>query len=490
MIDNSTLVLFGARGNLAKVKLIPGLFHLDQAGKLPKNMKILSVGRQEVDESEWHSNIKKMLVEKFNSYDENVFERFIKRNLYHANLQDDPEAFIKFSKRLADEDIFPQNLAFFLSVRPSDFALIVKQLSEVDLLDESEFWKRVLIEKPFGTCFKTAIELQSSIEEHLKEHQIYRIDHYLGKEAVQNLLALRFANTIFEQSWSNSAIDHIQISVAEDLGVEDRGGYYDKTGALKDMVQNHLLQILCLIAMEPPVSISSESVRDEKLKVLKSLANFNETSIETDSVRATYSEGLSKGEAACSYLDEEGVDIDNKTETFVALKVMINNWRWSGVPFYLRTGKRMKSKTSEITVKYKSVPHNIFSENSKVPSNQLVLRIHPDEGIDLKLNTKEPGVAGFDLEELPLDLNLDDYYEIGHQDCYERLLLDVIKGNPALFVRKDEVEASWQWIDNIINLWESQNVPMEEYNSGTWGPVNSDLLLKRDFRSWKNGSKK
>ena len=312
----------------------------------------------------------------------------------------------------------------------------------------------------------------------------------MGKEAVRNLLALRFANTIFEQSWSNSAIDHIQISVAEDLGVEDRGGYYDKTGALKDMVQNHLLQILCLIAMEPPVSISSESVRDEKLKVLKSLANFNETSIETDSVRATYSEGLSKGEAACSYLDEEGVDIDNKTETFVALKVMINNWRWSGVPFYLRTGKRMKSKTSEITVKYKSVPHNIFSENSKVPSNQLVLRIHPDEGIDLKLNTKEPGVAGFDLEELPLDLNLDDYYEIGHQDCYERLLLDVIKGNPALFVRKDEVEASWQWIDNIINLWESQNVPMEEYNSGTWGPVNSDLLLKRDFRSWKNGSKK
>ena len=312
----------------------------------------------------------------------------------------------------------------------------------------------------------------------------------MGKEAVQNLLALRFANTIFEQSWSNSAIDHIQISVAEDLGVEDRGGYYDKTGALKDMVQNHLLQILCLIAMEPPVSISSESVRDEKLKVLKSLASFNETSIKTDSVRAVYSEGLSKGEAACSYHDEDGVDINNKTETFVSLKVMINNWRWSGVPFYLRTGKRMKSKTSEITVKYKSVPHNIFSENSKVSSNQLVLRIHPDEGIDLKLNTKEPGVTGFNLEELPLDLNLDDYYEIGHQDCYERLLLDVIKGNPALFVRKDEVEASWEWIDNIINLWESQDVPMEEYNSGTWGPVNSDLLLKRDFRTWKNGSKK
>ena len=323
-----------------------------------------------------------------------------------------------------------------------------------------------------------------------EENQIYRIDHYLGKEAVQNLLALRFANTIFEQSWSSSAIDNIQISVAEDLGVEGRGGYYDKTGALRDMVQNHLLQILCLIAMEPPVSISSESVRDEKLKVLKSLAFFDENSIKSDSVRARYSEGLSKGQAACSYIDEDGVDSTNKTETFVALKVLINNWRWSGVPFYLRTGKRMESKTSEITVRYKRIPHNIFSKDNEAKTNQLVLRIHPDEGIDLKLNTKEPGVSGFNLEELPLDMNLDDYYELGHQDCYERLLLDVIKGNPALFVRKDEVDASWKWIDNIIDLWKKVDMPIEEYNSGSWGPVDSDLLLKRDFRSWKNGGAK
>ena len=301
---------------------------------------------------------------------------------------------------------------------------------------------------------------------------------------------MRFGNTIFERSWSNAAIDHIQITVAEDLGVEGRGDYYDDTGALRDMVQNHLLQILCLIAMEPPVSISSESVRDEKLKVLKSLQSFTKENIRIDSVRAQYTDGISKGETACSYQDEDGVDTQKNTETFVALKVAINNWRWSGVPFYIRTGKRMESKSSEIVVRYKNVPHNIFSDQKPLAPNQLVLRIHPDEGIDLKLNTKKPDVTGFDLQELPLDLNLHDYNEIGHQDCYERLLLDVIKGNTALFVRRDEVEASWSWIDNIINLWKSEDVPMEEYISGSWGPSNSDLLLKREYRSWKNGNKK
>ena len=347
---------------------------------------------------------------------------------------------------------------------------------------------RVVVEKPIGSDLESAKDINNSLSAGFNENQIYRIDHYLCIEAVQNLLALRFANTIFEKSWSNSAIDHIQITVAEDLGVEDRGGYYDETGALRDMVQNHLLQILCLIAMEPPVSIQSESVRDEKLKVLKSLAPFTKENIVTNSVRGQYLDGISKGAPACSYLNEEGVDSNNNTETFVALKLEINNWRWSGVPFYLRTGKRMHSKSSEIVVRYKAVPHNIFSKGTSLKADQLVLRIHPDEGIDLKLNTKEPGVSGYDLQELPLDLNLHDYHELGHQDCYERLLLDVIRGNPSLFVRRDEIEASWQWIDNIINLWKSEDVPVEEYISGGWGPSNADLLLKKDFRSWKNGS--
>jgi glucose-6-phosphate 1-dehydrogenase len=423
-------------------------------------------------------------------------------NKYYIDFEQQKDAWLKFAKRLqyikldinSNEDWKNINnvsdsvaVVYYLATPPNLYKKISSALNDNNLIKDN---CRIVVEKPIGSDLETAEDINNSLSQGFKENQIYRIDHYLGKEAVQNLLALRFANTIFEKSWSSSAIDHIQITVAEDLGVEDRGGYYDETGALRDMVQNHLLQILCLIAMEPPVSIQSESVRDEKLKVLKSLAPFTSDNIAVNSVRAQYLEGISKGEAACSYLDEEGVDSKNQTETFVALKLEINNWRWSGVPFYLRTGKRMQSKSSEIVVRYKTVPHNIFSKGAHLEPGQLVLRIHPDEGIDLKLNTKRPGVSGYDLENLPLDLNLNEYHEIGHQDCYERLLLDVIKGNPSLFVRRDEIEASWKWIDNIINLWKSEDVPMEEYISGGWGPSNADLLIKRDFRAWKNGPSK
>jgi glucose-6-phosphate 1-dehydrogenase len=423
-------------------------------------------------------------------------------NKYYIDFEQQKDAWLKFAKRLqyikldinSNEDWKNINnvsdsvaVVYYLATPPNLYKKISSALNDNNLIKEN---CRIVVEKPIGSDLETAEDINNSLSQGFKENQIYRIDHYLGKEAVQNLLALRFANTIFEKSWSSSAIDHIQITVAEDLGVEDRGGYYDETGALRDMVQNHLLQILCLIAMEPPVSIQSESVRDEKLKVLKSLAPFTSDNIAVNSVRAQYLEGISKGEAACAYLDEEGVDSKNQTETFVALKLEINNWRWSGVPFYLRTGKRMQSKSSEIVVRYKTVPHNIFSKGAHLEPGQLVLRIHPDEGIDLKLNTKRPGVSGYDLENLPLDLNLNEYHEIGHQDCYERLLLDVIKGNPSLFVRRDEIEASWKWIDNIINLWKSEDVPMEEYISGGWGPSNADLLIKRDFRAWKNGPSK
>jgi glucose-6-phosphate 1-dehydrogenase len=419
---------------------------------------------------------------------------------YFPNFIENDEAWNRFSNRVnyikvdinSDNDWKNINnvpddraIIYYLATPPNLYKQISTCLDVNNLIFDN---CRVVVEKPIGSDLESAKDINNSLSAGFNENQIYRIDHYLGKEAVQNLLALRFANTIFEKSWSNSAIDHIQITVAEDLGVEDRGGYYDETGALRDMVQNHLLQILCLIAMEPPVSIQSESVRDEKLKVLKSLAPFTKENIVTNSVRGQYLDGISKGAPACSYLNEEGVDSNNNTETFVALKLEINNWRWSGVPFYLRTGKRMHSKSSEIVVRYKAVPHNIFSKGTSLKADQLVLRIHPDEGIDLKLNTKEPGVSGYDLQELPLDLNLHDYHELGHQDCYERLLLDVIRGNPSLFVRRDEIEASWQWIDNIINLWKSEDIPMEEYISGGWGPSNADLLLKKDFRSWKNGS--
>ena len=484
MLNTFDLVLFGGTGDLSTRKLIPALFRQETVSSLDDDSNIIGVGTRDLSQEDYLNVVKASLDTHFPGFTnhQDSWDKFKKRITYYKLDITSEEDWNNFKQ--TDND---RVTVFYLAIPPSLYKDISQKLNDNNFITPNS---RIVVEKPIGTDRESANDINKYLSLGFKENQIFRIDHYLGKEAVQNLLALRFANTIFEQSWSSSAIDHIQISVAEDLGVEGRGGYYDKTGALRDMVQNHLLQILCLIAMEPPVSISSESVRDEKLKVLKSLAFFDENSIKSDSVRARYSEGLSKGQAACSYIDEDGVDSTNKTETFVALKVLINNWRWSGVPFYLRTGKRMESKTSEITVRYKRIPHNIFSKDNEAKTNQLVLRIHPDEGIDLKLNTKEPGVSGFNLEELPLDMNLDDYYELGHQDCYERLLLDVIKGNPALFVRKDEVDASWKWIDNIIDLWKKVDMPIEEYNSGSWGPVDSDLLLKRDFRSWKNGGAK
>ena len=483
-LNTFSLYLFGGTGDLSSRKLLPALFRQETISSISHESQIVGIGSKDLTVDNYISMVKESLSKYFHGFDENgdAWKRFCMRLSYKKldiNSDDDWKNFGNI----------PQDrpAIFYLATPPNLYKVISKSLKSGSLINSNS---RIVVEKPIGSNLETANEINNMLAESFQENQIYRIDHYLGKEAVQNLLAMRFANTIFEQSWSSSAIDHIQITVAEDLGVEGRGDYYDETGALRDMVQNHLLQILCLSAMEPPVSINSESVRDEKLKVLKSLAPFNSETIKTNSVRARYIDGMSKGAVASAYIDEEGVDSKNNTETFVSLKASINNWRWSGVPFYLRTGKRMQSKSSEIVVRYKSVPHNIFSDKSSIIPNQLVLRIHPDEGIVLKLNTKEPDVTGFNLEELPLNLNLHDYHEIGHQDCYERLLLDVIKGNPALFVRRDEVEASWAWIDNIINLWESENVPMEDYISGGWGPSNSDLLLKRDYRSWKNGSKK
>ena len=483
-LNTFDLYLFGGTGDLSNRKLIPAMFRQETLGNINDTSQIIGIGSRDLSAEEYISMVNESL------------------NKYYIDFEQQKDAWLKFARRLqyikldinSNEDWKNINnvsdsvaVVYYLATPPNLYKKISSALNDNNLIKDN---CRIVVEKPIGSDLKTAKDINNSLSLGFKENQIYRIDHYLGKEAVQNLLALRFANTIFEKSWSSSAIDHIQITVAEDLGVEDRGGYYDETGALRDMVQNHLLQILCLIAMEPPVSIQSESVRDEKLKVLKSLAPFTSDNIAVNSVRAQYLEGISKGEAACAYLDEEGVDSKNQTETFVALKLEINNWRWSGVPFYLRTGKRMQSKSSEIVVRYKTVPHNIFSKGAHLEPDQLVLRIHPDEGIDLKLNTKRPGVSGYDLENLPLDLNLNEYHEIGHQDCYERLLLDVIKGNPSLFVRRDEIEASWKWIDNIINLWKSEDVPMEEYISGGWGPSNADLLIKRDFRAWKNGPSK
>ena len=477
-LNTFDLFIFGGTGDLANRKLLPALYKQSSIKSFSSESRIIVIGTRNLTTEEYLQTLNKSLQEYSADYSNTKAEKFFSKISYLKIDVNNGEDWKNFSAQK-----YNTTRIFYLAIPPALYQITTSKLKTHNCITDDS---KIVVEKPIGSCLETAKKINNVLAEGFAEKQIYRIDHYLGKEAVQNLLALRFGNIIFEQSWSNRAIDHIQISVAEDLGVEDRGSYYDKTGALRDMVQNHLIQILCLIAMEPPVSINSESVRDEKLKVLRSLAPFDKENIKHNSVRGRYVDGVHKKEPVRGYLAEKGVNESNNTETFVALKLLINNWRWSGVPFYIRTGKRMMKKVSEIVVRYKNIPHNIFSSDATLQPNQLVLRIHPDEGVDLKLNTKEPSVSGFNLEELPLDLNLQDYYELGHQDCYERLLLDIIKGNQALFVRKDEIEASWKWIDAIVKLWESEDVPMEEYISGTWGPSSSEIMLSKENRKWAN----
>ena len=343
-----------------------------------------------------------------------------------------------------------------------------------------------MVEKPIGSDTKSSVAINKSLAAYFKENQIFRIDHYLGKEAVQNLLALRFGNILFEKIWSNIAIDHVQITVAETLGLENRGAYYDHTGAIKDMLQNHLLQILCLVAMEPPTSIDSESLRDEKLKVLRSLRMITDQDVSDSCVIAQYKEGAIDGQAKKAYADELGVSEKSTTETFVAIKAFIDNWRWSGVPFFLRTGKRMSQKKSEIVVQFKSVPHNIFHQSEEQKNNQLIIQLQPEESIKLKIMIKEPSASGFKLQELPLDLFFNEYYEDDYLDAYERLLLDAMNGKSSLFMRRDEVEQSWEFIDSLINALNKVNLKLDKYNAGNWGPSEADILIANHGAKWNN----
>lgn len=368
-IDPCTLVLFGASGNLSRIKLIPGLFRLDVAGRLPDHMAILSVGRGEVSREAWQADIKSMLDAKFkNGYDQKVFERFIARNHYQANPPTDPDAFTKMKSVLSNESIFPQNLAYFLSVRPTDFAPVVEQLSGVGLLDESKYWRRVLIEKPFGTDLASAKDLQAKITKHLKESQIYRIDHYLGKSALQNVMLTRFTNAMFEPLWNNQYIDHVQITNNEILGVGDRTQFYDSTGALRDMVQSHLLQTLALVAMEKPTNLSPDSIRTEKIKLLESIRPIPVNELSKHTFRAQYAAGRvcvadGHGENVPGYLEElakEGVN-ESVTETYAALKLFIDNPRWKGVPFYIRTAKRMHEGNTAISIRFKKAPMQLIA---------------------------------------------------------------------------------------------------------------------------------
>ena len=477
--ETSTLILFGAKGNLARVKLFPGLFKLELAEKLHPDMRIISVGRQEESHEEWIANVKSMILAKDKDLDQVILNRFLQRNVYHANLPDDPEAFIKLSTRVREES-FSQNLAFFLSVRPSDFASIVNQLADAGMLDETKHWKRVLIEKPFGVDSQTAQELQDSISKHLNESQIYRIDHYLGKFALQNILFTRFYNTFLEPIWNNQYIDHIQVTNHETLGVGDRTTFYNATGALRDMMQSHILQTLTLTTMEKPKSFSPEDIRAEKIKLLSQIQQVPMDKFEQHVFRAQYTSGeVAKEGKVKGYIEELGKS--STVETYAAVKFFINNDRWKNTPIYLRTAKRLHENATYISIKLKP-QSNSAHETSE---NWIIISIQPSESIHIEMKTKVPGLDDTKTRKIQLQGGIRHKYD-ETIDSYETLLLDLIEGNQSRFLHIDEVKAQWHLIDPIIEKWKDESIPVHQYTAGSKDPEASKIIFENEDQFWRS----
>lgn len=457
-------VIFGGNGDLSKRKIIPALYHRFCDGQLQVEFDILCIVRNEISHADF--------VEQAKGYISSLDNKKAKEFFKHLSLITIPVndlAHYAPLKDVLDRNSKRQSI-FYFSVPSSAFSEICNALKSSDLINDKS---KVVLEKPLGTSLKSSKEINGIISDAFKEHQVFRIDHYLGKETVQNLMVLRFANHLFERAWNAENIDNIQITVAESLGVEKRAGYYDKTGALLDMVQNHLLQLLCLIAMEPPSSLNPNALRNEKLKVLESLRPFTKETIRGNIVRGQYTRGEVNGENLHSYL-EDIEKYNSETETFVAIKTYIDNWRWKNTPIYLRTGKRMKKRYSEIIISFKELPHNIFAETQFPLQNKLIIRLQPEERIELVQLSKIPGPGGYRFKPISLKLDFIDSFEDRMPDAYERLIIDVIRGNQTLFMRYDELAAAWEWIESISNHWK-EVIPLTLYESGSWGPGDSIL---------------
>lgn len=475
------ITIFGGHGDLAFRKLMPALYHLSSDGYLDGESRIITATRDQMTNEE-HCDMVRLKLQEFlpeKAFDKDKFNRFKKQ--LHVVIIDffNDESYGGLKELLS---LYPdRERVNYLSTAPNFFASICRSLSQWELITPQS---RVVLEKPIGRDLESSRVINVEVLKYFEESQIYRIDHYLGKDTVQNIMALRFSNRIFMPLWDANNIDHVQITVAESVGVEGRWGYYDKYGAMRDMVQNHLMQLLCLVAMEPPCSLEADSVRDEKVKVLRSLRSMSPADIEQKTVRAQYASGSSNGEAVPGYLEGEGVT-ESTTETFAALRVDIDNWRWNGVPFYLRSGKRMQKRNSEIVIQFKTIPHSIFANKGKcISQNKLVISLQPKESIHLQLMNKIPGLSEqMRLQQVELELNTP--LNMEHKpDAYERLLLDVIRSNPTLFMRLDEVEAAWKWADVILDGWAEDIVPMKSYSAGTDGPSAAVQLIARDGRSW------
>ncbi|HSI41289.1 MAG TPA: glucose-6-phosphate dehydrogenase [Xanthobacteraceae bacterium] len=480
-VEPFVLTVFGATGDLARRKLIPALFHRDLAGQLPDQATIVGVSRRPLGDDEFRSFARQALADHVPASELTgpELDRFLAR-LHYVTVDVEGEAgWLDLAGRVANEG--ERIRVYYLATAPHLFGPICEQLGKYGL---AEGRARVVIEKPIGKDLASALALNAQIGRIFPEDRVYRIDHYLGKETVQNLMALRFANALFEPLWNAAHIDHVQITVAESLGVEERAGYYDTAGAMRDMVQNHILQLLCLVAMEPPSSLDADAVRDEKLKVLRALKPVDERNVASVTVRGQYRAGASSGGAVPGYLEELGSG-RSQTETFVAVKAEVENWRWAGVPFYLRTGKRLAARMSEIVIGFRPVPHSVFGQAAgPIDANRLVIRLQPDEGVKLWLMIKDPGPGGIRLSHVPLDMSFAEAFKIRNPDAYERLLLDVVRGNQTLFMRRDEVEAAWRWVDPILEAWRNVKEPPRPYTAGTWGPSAAIALIERDGRTW------
>jgi glucose-6-phosphate 1-dehydrogenase len=478
----STLLLFGATGDLARRMLLPSLYGLDSDGLLPADLRIIGTARTQLDDAAFRERADVALHEHLPDgfYSGDVAKRFLARLHYVSVDIKDAGGFARLAEAVGD----PCNgVAIFLSTAPSLFKPTIDGLEEAGLACPTV---RMALEKPLGTDLQSSREINDAVAAAFPEDRTFRIDHYLGKETVQNLIALRFANLLFEPLWNAAHIDHVQITVAETIGLEGRGDYYDQAGALRDMVQNHMLQLLALVAMEPPTDFNATAVRDEKVKVLRALRPITAADAETNSVIGQYTRGAIDGQPVPGYSEEIGHD--SNTETFVALKAQIDNWRWKGVPFYLRTGKRMPMRDTEIFIQFRDVPYSIFaSRGATTRPNKLIIGLQPEESIELRLMAKSPGLdrEGVRLREIPLDIGLANAFsEYRRRIAYERLLLDLIEGDPTLFVRRDEVEAQWTWIDGIRAAWAQKGMAPRPYAAGTWGPSAAIALTERDGISW------
>ncbi len=471
-VDRFDLVIFGATGDLARRKILPGLYRRWKEGQIPEGAAIIGAARSEMTRDAFRVQVREAL-EEFVAAPEltaGMVESFLGMIDYVTIDARGDGGWDALAARMREDVV----RAFYLSVAPALFGDIAQRLHQRGIADRAS---RIVVEKPFGKDLKTAHALNRDLAAHFYEDQIYRIDHYLGKETVQNLMAVRFANILFEPLWNAQFVDHVQITVAETVGVGGRGEYYDTSGAMRDMVQNHLMQLLCLIAMEPPHCFEPDAMRDEKLKVIRALDPLGPG----DFIRGQY-----RGAGGDDYLTEAG-NPDSRTESFVAMKLHISNWRWKGTPFYLRTGKRLKSRVSEIAVTFKEPPHSIFGESNQWRENVLVIRLQPDEGMDLRVMIKEPGPGGMRLKDVALDMSFAEALgnDLDVPDAYERLIMDVIRGNQTLFMRGDEVEAAWAWVDPVIAAWEARGDRPEPYDPGSTGPEGALMLMHRDGRRWR-----